>query len=939
LSGDLGGDGVTGNNSCHVIFIDDASSVILKGLHIKSGYANVQQTTTLSSGTEQYNLYHFKGGGLYLAKAINVMVSQCAFYNNTAELNGGAIYVDYASSLNFENSLVSGNIADNGGGLFAGGISTVYGKHCTISSNTNQVSGGGGAAYTSLGSSNYFQNCIIWGNWTGFGGSGSLYQQYCLTQQLAGTTVNSLNKDPLFVNINDRDGNDNLLFTSDDGLKPSFSSDAINRGNNAYSTGITLDITGSPRIYNVQVDIGAYEYQFIPSVTSTTIFTDTVSSSTYVYGGITPVFSYTDIYNDYSICTVEPLGANGYTERINVEGTITPVNTTSVNSIPVVNRFVDIRPVVGAYPNNVSYKITLHFRNSDFINYNNRADINGDLLPVNNSGDKSKLRILHFTDGDQDNGILSVINPDDVDISYNSFTTFIWSVTFIVNKLGKFYVTSSNAGIDDQCLAFRGQPFNDPNLNYYLNIDCYRAKLVVNAGTLNGTGTATLDRMDLLGGNLAGTGQIITDSLYIKHSPLIDKKIFITGKADVASSTKARFNSLGHMTFAQGSNTTIHADSVVEFKENINFNTSVVVTFKGTVNLDGDGKMVFYHGKTFKLDTTGTFNVYSKLEFESETGDTIRQYGLMNVFSDTLRHNGGGVHIFQTLISGTRYLVQSGSGTVQFNANPNVGYWEYIHIISGNVVIKDDISGQSIVMDGGNFYSDASLEYAELRLYDGAWYPKSASFLDVLYAKNGVIEGLTTITIAYSFEIDGSLCTFNYVTLNCIGNIYHRKGSLVGPGKLIVNASYIVRTSSNGYKNSLNVELLPNSILQLETNTAISFDGVQKWEGTIHFLNCEDLTIKGTSVFKGTKMLTDVNSVLHLQQDTATITEKIYIHEYIRINLINNTRLTDNVGTTFSDFSMNVATYRNLAESRVNNMFTATASSITGNGTKLILLC
>jgi hypothetical protein len=64
-----------------------------------------------------------------------------------------------------------------------------------------------------------------------------------------------------FRNVNNPAGPDGTWFNADDGLQSDRCSQVINNGDNAAVAGIATDITGSPRIRNAIVDMGAYEYQ------------------------------------------------------------------------------------------------------------------------------------------------------------------------------------------------------------------------------------------------------------------------------------------------------------------------------------------------------------------------------------------------------------------------------------------------------------------------------------------------------------------------------------------------------------------------------------------------------------------------------------------------------------------------------------------------------
>lgn len=71
---------------------------------------------------------------------------------------------------------------------------------------------------------------------------------------------NIINKSPKFINQDNLIGEDNLYFTEDDGLNLFPCSEAVNSGNNLLSSMISNDIKDQPRTYNLNVDMGAYEY-------------------------------------------------------------------------------------------------------------------------------------------------------------------------------------------------------------------------------------------------------------------------------------------------------------------------------------------------------------------------------------------------------------------------------------------------------------------------------------------------------------------------------------------------------------------------------------------------------------------------------------------------------------------------------------------------------
>lgn len=93
----------------------------------------------------------------------------------------------------------------------------------------------------------------------------------CLTQNYGtnGLNGNLVGLNPRFYQLMDNDGIDNIMFTPDDGLRLTNCSPAINSGNNTIGTVVANDILQQPRIYNANIDMGAYELQDNPNVFNT----------------------------------------------------------------------------------------------------------------------------------------------------------------------------------------------------------------------------------------------------------------------------------------------------------------------------------------------------------------------------------------------------------------------------------------------------------------------------------------------------------------------------------------------------------------------------------------------------------------------------------------------------------------------------------------------
>jgi len=200
---------------------------------------------------------------------------------NTSKNFGGGIYS--GGGVTLTNSTVSGNTArGDGGGIFSGG-GTI--RNSTITNNTADSSNSslrnGGGIFNSGGSVT-IQNSIIAGNFDtpNNAGGGSINPDVSgvfvdsgsnligdstgssnfTVSTLVGTAASRLN--PQLAPLGNYGGT-----TQTHALLPN--SPALNAGNNAGVA--ATDQRGAPRIFGGVVDIGAFESQVVPPVTTTPI--------------------------------------------------------------------------------------------------------------------------------------------------------------------------------------------------------------------------------------------------------------------------------------------------------------------------------------------------------------------------------------------------------------------------------------------------------------------------------------------------------------------------------------------------------------------------------------------------------------------------------------------------------------------------------------------
>lgn len=211
----------------------------------------------------------FNGGGQYNNTFISVTQTNCVFNENATKKGGGQYNASYVS-LTLINGIFSNNYAvDYGGGQYNDSSSPIL-KNCTFAKNVTNSSYGGGGQYNNSCSPT-LTNCIFEKNYQGeyynlsgadiANNGGNPTVTYCITQPnsvySSGTGIIN-NKPALFYNISDSDGEDDIWFTSDDGLRLTNNSSAINVGT-TITGNATQDILGTSRPQGGDYDLGAYE--------------------------------------------------------------------------------------------------------------------------------------------------------------------------------------------------------------------------------------------------------------------------------------------------------------------------------------------------------------------------------------------------------------------------------------------------------------------------------------------------------------------------------------------------------------------------------------------------------------------------------------------------------------------------------------------------------
>jgi hypothetical protein len=305
LSGDIGTGGASNDNSYHVVVADATvtSTGVLDGFTITGGQADGGNPNERGAGM------WVNGGSPTLA--------QNTFTGNFALAQGGGLRVTTGAPTILNSKFISNTVAFNadtltngGGGVFAGGGSSVVAQNCVFRSNSisGTTTGGGGVQSTGAtitlinslvaqnspnglqvasvdgsqivnstfasngaygaaflsSNSNGIANSIFWGNSTG---------SLCVGPPCTGSaTVTYSDVQGGFGGTGNIDADPNFLSAPAD-LRLGPLSPAVDAGNNsAVPGGVTVDIAGLPRFFDdpevadtgsgltpPYVDMGAYE--------------------------------------------------------------------------------------------------------------------------------------------------------------------------------------------------------------------------------------------------------------------------------------------------------------------------------------------------------------------------------------------------------------------------------------------------------------------------------------------------------------------------------------------------------------------------------------------------------------------------------------------------------------------------------------------------------
>ena len=271
----------TDSNCYHVVIsANDVGTACLDGFTITKGNADGSNYDTIFVNSTA--IVKSLGGGMY-NNSSSPTLTHVTINGNNAIVGGGGICNYAGSSPVLTNVIITKNY---GGGMYNYGSSPVL-TNVTIANNTATT--GGGGICNNAACSAAVRNSIIWGNTTTNGGnnvqnngtSSSTFTHSLVEGSGSGWANfginggNNIDADPLFVNA------------SLENYQIKVASPALNKGDTLlYKTVRNIadfvgetDLAGNPRLFSINIDMGAYECQeYIPD----TIFFNPLS---FIYNG------------------------------------------------------------------------------------------------------------------------------------------------------------------------------------------------------------------------------------------------------------------------------------------------------------------------------------------------------------------------------------------------------------------------------------------------------------------------------------------------------------------------------------------------------------------------------------------------------------------------------------------------------------------------------
>lgn len=346
MSGEIGQTNLLSDNTTKILTNYNTKGSVVDGFIIEKGYDNTYNsdgpityntaTATLKNIVIRNNYNGTMGAGININKS-NITLNNCIFekdssstyYTNTASI----INIRNQSTVNIFNSVIAKNTAQ-----------------FTINADNSKLKMVNNTIFKNYGFCNFhdtsnvlFQNSISYNNGYFYDRDTAdfvndvyttLNVQNSITEIYTHTNYNG--REPKFIDTSKITGADNIYFTADDGLSLlNPCSPAINTGNNVFENFAT-DITGSARIKNGVVDMGAYEVQTPIATPPSVLYVN--KNATGLNNGLSWANAFTDLQAAFYRCS----------DTIKVAmGNYSPSTTDQNSNFRLTNN----RVVIGGYPN------------------------------------------------------------------------------------------------------------------------------------------------------------------------------------------------------------------------------------------------------------------------------------------------------------------------------------------------------------------------------------------------------------------------------------------------------------------------------------------------------------------------------------------------------------------------------------------------------------
>ncbi len=305
----------------------DATSNISKNT-FTNNYANNEGgaivnylgTNIIRENTIAYNITDTRGGGIFIFSGINLIVNNL-IHNNSSGFYGGGIDVNGTSNTIVNNTFVN-NIANaDGGGIYIANGTNAITNNLFWNNKLNTEANILSADFFYINGPITFQNNILQLD-------NSLYigQNYSIA---ATTQGNLFAQNPLFLNIDNPQGEDLIYFTNDDGLRLQSNSPAQNAGTQTNAP--TTDILGTSR--DAIPDIGAYEYSEFVGIQPNTGSTPTASLNAYPNPATDAItFTFTTPTTDNSILLLYAIDGQNITTLYKATTQAGQTNTLTIDT-------------------------------------------------------------------------------------------------------------------------------------------------------------------------------------------------------------------------------------------------------------------------------------------------------------------------------------------------------------------------------------------------------------------------------------------------------------------------------------------------------------------------------------------------------------------------------------------------------------------------------